>query len=206
MLRADAKAAPTLPRASATRCSIVDKLPHLLSTIRCDSTHWPARAYGKETERKKNPRASSTSDFLLTKGGVICQQYGPASFGNHRAASHLVGKWARICKIFLFGAGLSGVNPRSPDACSARPGLLQIGDSIDGALWIASTPRGTPNGNILHIRAEKTATCRRETQKRRPSQKSRRREDKRAPNSRHTDPQGGVCRQGSSRTATLWIS
>ena len=74
LLRADAKAAPTLPRASATRCSIVDKLPHLLSTIRGGSGRQRAKAYRKETENKKNPRASSASDFLLTKGGVICQQ------------------------------------------------------------------------------------------------------------------------------------
>ena len=47
-------------------------------------------------------------------------------------------------KIFLFGAGLSGVNPRSTDARSARPGLLQIGDSLDSAVWTESTPPRCP--------------------------------------------------------------
>ena len=100
--------------------------------------------------------------------------HNPASFGNHRAASHLVGKWARMRKIFLFGAGLSGVNPRSPDACSARPGLLRISDNLDSAIWTESTPRSTPNGNILRIRAKKTTTCRRESQKGSPKPKKRR--------------------------------
>ena len=119
---------------------------------------------------------------------------------------HLVGKWARICKIFLFGAGLSSVNPRSPDVCSARPGLLQISNNLDSTIWTESTPRSTPNGNILRIRAEKTTTCQQETQKGRPSQRTTRREPKRAANSRHTDPQRGARRQRSSRTSTLWIS
>ena len=110
--------------------------------------------------------------------------------------AHLVGKWARICKIFLFGAGLSSVNPRSPDVCSARPGLLQISGNLDSAIWTESTPRGTPNGNILRIRAEKTTTCQQETQKGRPSQRTTRREPKRAANSRHTDPQGASADKG----------
>ena len=78
---------------------------------------------------------------------------------------HLVGKRARMRKIFPFGAGLKGGDSRSPDTRSTRPGLLQIGDSLDGAPWTVSAPRGTPNGNILRIRTEKTTTCRRETQK-----------------------------------------
>ena len=120
----------------------------------------------------------------------------PASLGNHQAASHLVGDQAWMRKIFLFGAGLSGVSPCSPDACSARPGLLQTSDNLDSAIWTESTPRGTPNGNILRIRAEKTTTCQQETQKGRPSQRTTRREPKRAANSRRTDPQGASAGKG----------
>ena len=98
--------------------------------------------------------------------------HNPASLGNHQAASHLVGDQAWMRKIFLFGAGLSGVSPCSPDACSARPGLLQTSDNLDSAILTESTPRGTPNGNILHIWAEKTTTCRRGTRKGTPEPKN----------------------------------
>ena len=105
--------------------------------------------------------------------------------------AHLVGKWARICKIFLFGAGLSSVNPRSPDVCSARPGLLQTSDNLDSAIWTESTPRGTPNGNILHIWAEKTTTCRRGTRKGTPEPKNAApRTQARTPKHRSADPYG----------------
>lgn len=73
-----------------------------------------------------------------------------------------------MCKIFLFGVGRGEADPRSPGACNARPGLLQIDDNLDGTTWTVSALQGAPNGNILRIRAEKTTTCQQETQKGRP--------------------------------------
>ena len=132
--------------------------------------------------------------------------HNPASFGNHRAASHLVGKWARMRKIFLFGAGLSGVNPRSPDACSARPGLLQIGDSLDSAIWTESTPPRCPEREYFAHSGGKNDNMPPRNSKGTPEPKNNAPRVQACTELPKHRPLWCVCRQGSSRTATLWIS
>ena len=83
-------------------------------------------------------------------------EYSESPWAKRTSSGHLVGNRALMRKIFPFGVGRRGVDPRSPGACNARPGLLQIDDNLDGTTWTASALQGAPNGNILRIRAGKT--------------------------------------------------
>ena len=102
---------------------------------------------------------------MLTNYPTFCQQFAlpsssrPRVFRKTSNRGHLVGKWAQMCKILLFGAGWRVTGLRPLGACDARPGLLWVRFVSSGAVRSANAFRCAPNGNILRIWEEKTTTC-----------------------------------------------
>ena len=118
----------------------------------------------KKRKHKKNPRASSTSDFLLTKGGVICQQHegGPGSRSARSRLGKRRGRWSSDmeqtsvpCSMRITWRGASASKQRAKCHAldksirqQAKDGPIQAesrGEPLPaGAPWIDERRQGFP--------------------------------------------------------------